>query len=352
MLLRPYNELHFDVRIKSTSPLLIKESRFTDENRKDWSGDKEEIKKRMPNVIPISRASTIDIQRAVLNTNAYEAVSKLPFFLPASSLRGVCRSHLERALRSFDDPNSPRNCDPFESNENSPQLSCSDALNARKLQWDKLSKEKKREIPNHPYTFSCPACRLFGTTQQSSRISFTDGERIEGTGGLAQREHVRIDRRKGSVGGPPLKFFGLNDASFKFEIKLQNFELPQVILLGVLLADLTAGNITIGSGKSKGYGRVKLEMCSITLTNYAQEEPTYNELRGVAECPERGVWFQQRYGIQAAQHVEPLVPAQWTQNSAWRWSRAIQMSEFSQLWPKLKLQPARPLQDRLKLASA
>ena len=123
-------------------------------------------------------------------------------------------------------------------------------------------------------------------------------------------------------------------------------------LLGVLLADLAAGNITIGSGKSKGYGRVKLDSCSIKLINFAQEEPTHNEFRGVAECPDMGPWFCQRYSINKAQQVESLTPAVWQQTtSPWRWSRTIEMSEFTQLWRKLKPQPAHPLRERLVLAT-
>ena len=88
MLLRPYNELHFAVRIKSTSPLLIKESRFGEEDR-DTVTDKNK-KKLMPTAIPITRATKSEITTAGNDTDSLAAVKKLRPFLPATTLRGVC----------------------------------------------------------------------------------------------------------------------------------------------------------------------------------------------------------------------------------------------------------------------
>jgi len=334
MLLQPYNELRFALRLRTTSPLLIKESRFSDEDRKLWSGDRDDVKKRMPNAIPISRASATDIQRAVLHAQPFDAVGKLPFYVPGSSMRGVCRAHLERALRSLDDPTNPHICDPFEELPAAALLSCSTALTARKA----LVPRKKDEAEIHPYTLSCPACRLFGSTLQASRVNFSDGERYGAEGGLVQREHVRIDRRKGSVGGPPLRFYGLEKTLFDFTITLHNFELAHVVLLGVLLSDLEQGHVTIGSGRNKGYGRVKLESCGISLTYFGLEKPA-DELRGVAEHadPKWRDWYQKRYQLREAKGVESLPPAPWSDGEAWRWQRTVAYADFRKLWPKLSI---------------
>lgn len=345
MFLQPYNELRFTITIQSTSPLLIKESRYTDDDRKKWSGDREEIKKRMPNVIPISRASQDDIGRAVLDSrDPLAAVAKLPFFLPASSLRGVFRSHLERTLRSLDAPDKPRVCDPFEDDAAAPNASCSRVL------------AKRREQPKahfRPYRLSCPVCRLFGSTFQAGRISFTDGERVEpAAGGLVQREHVRINRRTGAVTGAPLKFYGLVDAKFRFEMKLRNFELSHVMLMGVLLTDLKRGNISMGSGRNKGYGRVRLCECDIQLAYLGRSDPP-DELRGVAEHADGGsrAWFEQRYGVATAATIPNLSRDGWRTPFPWRHERDIPFAEFQQLWPKLSLgwNQVPLLSDRLSL---
>jgi hypothetical protein len=223
MLMHPVNELTFQVTIESTSPLLVKEARYNAELKKNWARS-EEHKKLMPDAIPISRAAEQQVRDAVTDkTDPRGAVSKLDFFLPGSSIRGVCRAHLERTLRSLDRPESPRVCDPFEDDAATYAASCSAVL----------TKRRKEDKEFRPYASSCPVCRLFGSTLQSSRITFSDGTWINRDGKLlVQREHVRIDRRTGAVGGPPLKFLGLLGARFQFEMKLRNFELSHVMLAG------------------------------------------------------------------------------------------------------------------------
>ncbi|MBY0502554.1 MAG: hypothetical protein K2X03_01505 [Bryobacteraceae bacterium] len=342
MLMHPYNELRLDLKIKAVSPLLIKESRYGQADRERLTAD---TKKRevMPNVIPISRATQAEIDRAVMNPNPFTAVEAMPFYLPAASLRGVCRSHLERVLRTFDNPEDPRICDPFEDALNNPTLSCSTALTER----------RKTDAEFHPYRHSCPVCRLFGSTLQASRIGFSDGERVGKTGRLVQREHVRIDRRKGSVTGAPLKFLALEDAEFTFTITLSNFELSHLVLMGVMLGNLKGGNLTFGSGRSKGYGRVALAGSAIHLRYFGLEAPADRILRGVAEHtdPRWSKWFQERYGVQSTspEKLVALERGDWKQETPWRWELPIALADFEAAWPKLSLNlaGAKPLADRL-----
>ena len=341
MLMHPYNELQLDLRIKAIAPLLIKESRYGQEDRARLTSDPKK-RETMPNVIPISRATQGDIDRAVMNPNPFTAVEALPFYLPAASLRGVCRSHLERVLRTFDNPDDPRVCDPFEDALNSPELSCSTALTERR---------KSEEF--HPYRHSCPVCRLFGSTLQASRIGFSDGERVAKSGRLVQREHVRIDRRKGSVVGAPLKFLALEDAEFTFTITLSNFELSHLVLMGVMLGNLKGGNLTFGSGRSKGYGRVALAGCAIQLRYFGLESPKDRVMRGVAEHTDARwrKWFQDRYGITETppEKLVALDKGDWTQPTPWRWELPVALADFEAAWPKLSLNlaVARPLAERL-----
>ncbi len=329
MLMQPFNELKLKLTLKSVSPLLIKEGRYTDDDKKKWSANDEVVKNRMPNVIPISRATGEEIKQAVLQPNPLAAVGKLPFFVPGTSLRGAWRAHLERILRTLDPPATPRVCDPLEGDEKQDNASCSRVLALRQDTFV-------------PYRVACPVCRLFGCTKQGSRLSITDGEFDRNTPPkLVQREHVAIDRRTGRVGGAPLKFFALDNAEFTVTIELRNFELSHVLLMGLLLTDLAQANLAVGSGKNKGYGRIKAAGAAINLTYFGLEPPPDFKLRGVAEHPssETAEWFASRYGVAPAQDAPELKPVEkWEQPNEWRWRRNIEYGDFEQAWRKIKMQ--------------
>ena len=88
MLMQAVNELFVRMTLTSVSPLLVREGRLTEEKRKDWSGDKKEIKMRMPHAIPISRAPETDVMHAITNPDPLAAAGRLPFFIPGTSMRG------------------------------------------------------------------------------------------------------------------------------------------------------------------------------------------------------------------------------------------------------------------------
>ena len=67
-------------------------------------------------------------------------------------------------------------------------------------------------------------------------------------------------------------------ANFKAELRLTNFELWQLAALNLLLTDMTDEIITIGSGRSRGLGRVRITVCSYQLTyvrNYSHLQGLY-----------------------------------------------------------------------------
>jgi hypothetical protein len=84
----------------------------------------------------------------------------------------------------------------------------------------------------------------------------------------------------------------------------------------------------VGSGKSKGYGKLKGTCESIELTTFGLDEPS--RLAGVAEHPnaEIAAWFQQRYHLQAVDTVIPLPGTKVDQAEPWRWSRLLTAQEF------------------------
>jgi CRISPR/Cas system CSM-associated protein Csm3 (group 7 of RAMP superfamily) len=350
MLMQAANELNITLKLFADSPVLIKDGRFGDEQRELWSSKGSDERKRMPNAIPISRATVDQIYKAVISPTPQAAVEQLPgFFIPGTSLRGAWRGHLERIFRALDPPTRARVCDPLDDQTEpaeSDYLSCSKALTNRRDSTDRIRQAaQKRASDNHspydgpppfiPYSHSCPICRLFGNTLQGSRFSISDAELIAKPkeGAIVAREHVRIDRRKGSVTGAPLKFYALYGTTFRLDLRLRNFELIQLRLIGQLLNDISLGGVLIGSGKSKGYGKVKAAFESIRLSYFGLQPP--QRLAGVAEHPnpEIAAWFQTRYGLTPV-NVEIPLPGTPTpeEEQPWRFTRVLTPEQFQTAW--------------------
>jgi CRISPR-associated RAMP protein (TIGR02581 family) len=108
------------------------------------------------------------------------------------------------------------------------------------------------------YKASCPACRLFGSTGFIGRIAISDAHLV-GDAITERRDGVGIDRFTGGASHGAkfeLKVVGTG-VIFETEIHLRNFEIWQLGMLFVILDDLQDELIHIGSGRSRGLGRVR-----------------------------------------------------------------------------------------------
>jgi CRISPR/Cas system CSM-associated protein Csm3 (group 7 of RAMP superfamily) len=293
MLSHPVNEIEIALTLRALSPLLVKEGRYTDTLREKWK-QQETVRDQLPNAVPATQNSLDEIKAAVISENPSRAMNRLSLYIPGSSLRGSWRSHLERLLRGMSSPKEARICDPFDD-----KTSCS--------RW--LAPSEDEDIPadrkDHPYNDSCPICRIFGSTAHASRLSISDGVRKGAAGRVVHRDHVRIDRKDGKVGLGPFRFLGIQDAEFEITIRLRNFELWQMGFIASLLKELEDERIPLGSGKNKGYGKVKATVGKVTLT-YINTPLPITKLIGVAEHPAWGAYFQKRYGLH--QYEGPEVP--------------------------------------------
>lgn len=178
-------------------------------------------------------------------------------YFPGSSLKGTIRSHAERIARTLK-PNAA--CDPF--GDRKSQLTfCGNALEGMK--------RDKRELElttPEVYKKSCPLCRVFGNTWILGRLAtedaYVEGELPE----IQQRDGVGIDRFTGGASrGAKFELEVITGGVFKTTLHLQNFELWQLGLLGFVLQDLKDGLVRLGSGKSRGLGKVVAEVGKITL---------------------------------------------------------------------------------------
>jgi CRISPR/Cas system CSM-associated protein Csm3 (group 7 of RAMP superfamily) len=306
------NELNLTLRIITQSPLLIIEPRYgKPEKEKLWQTPAARAGK--PDRIPLSRASRDAMLSAVYQENKEAIVDGLnalagEFYIPGSSMRGAWRAHLERRLRGIDPPASPKVCDPLA--ESGEFKGCSSAL----------------QKSGRPYAESCPVCRLFGSLAQGSRLLIGDGEpaKFQGSypGTVVERNHVRIDRRRGSVaeGSAPLSFYGLQGAHFQVNIRVRNFELDHLFLLKLLLDDLKASSIPLGSGKNKGYGKVLGFVEKAELVQCGLQQPD-DRLRGIGEISA----LQASHGLRPyPENLWPTLPTgAWRETLAWRWVRVF-----------------------------
>ncbi|MCZ2075714.1 MAG: RAMP superfamily CRISPR-associated protein [Bryobacterales bacterium] len=278
MLKRLVNELCVDIEIETKSNLLIKDGRLTPDVKDKWLvrryPDKKERKehaKRIPSTIAISRESDSTIRDTLLDpvNNAtpdklVAAVNNFNYYIPGSSVRGAWRSHLEKVLRSID--GTPRVCDPLLDSD-----SCSTFL-------------IREDQPRRPdaYSVSCPVCRIFGSAAHASRVWFADARFFERKPVLV--DNVAISRQTGSVLNP-FKSIALREAKAKLEMRIRNFELWHLGLLANLFTDLADSAVPLGSGKNKGFGKIKATPGAVRLIYFGLKDPCAEDscIRGLQE---------------------------------------------------------------------
>ncbi len=236
MLKKLVNEAYFTLRIKTTGPLLIRSGRAT------ISG---------PDMTP------------VLTFRA----GKQEIFLPGSSLKGVFRSHSEKIVCSLK-PHVV--CYPFAGSEikevdakqrqHDYRESCGERFNqfAKKGFEQRDWLERRTDVV---YEHSCPACRLYGSTGFIGRIAIGDAY-LASRSLTEQRDGVGIDRLTGGAShGAKFELEVVSrDVVFETDIHLRNFEIWQLGMLFVVLQDLEDELIRIGSGRSRGLGKVTAEI--------------------------------------------------------------------------------------------
>lgn len=207
----------------------------------------------------IAQLSGIDMAWVKVFRNGMEEV-----FLPGSSLKGTMRSHAERIARTVSDFAA---CNPFGTWRDK-ALSCSAALEVYKR------KERMHDVPTpYVYEHSCPICRMFGNTFVMGRFATEDAYAVGEPPRIQQRDGVGIDRFTGGASrGAKFELEVITGGEFKTFLHLQNFELWQLGLLGFVLQDLSDGLVRMGSGKSRGLGKVVGEVKNITLHYVGDKE--------------------------------------------------------------------------------
>ncbi len=236
MLKKIVNEAYCTLRITTTGPLLIKSGSAT------ISG---------PDMTPV-----------LTFRNGQQEV-----FLPGSSLKGVFRSHIEKIVCSLK-PHVV--CYPFsgaeehEADRQQRQRDYRDSCGAMFTQRAKSSDEKRKELEERTdfvYRDSCPTCRLFGSTGFIGRVAISDAY-LTAKAVTERRDGVGIDRLTGGAShGAKFELEVVSTGiTFETDIHLRNFEIWQLGMLFTVLQDMEDELIRIGSGRSRGLGKVTAQI--------------------------------------------------------------------------------------------
>lgn len=236
-------------------------------------------------------------------------------YLPGTSLKGAMRSQAERVLRGlgFDEI-----CDPFNRH--------SQCRKGPRRQHRQSQRGRRRPPPpssEEIFNVQCPACQTFGSLKVAGRLNVEDAypwDADSGNGTAAAnatetRCQVGIDRLTGQAKGKAL--FDLEvviDGTFRTAIRLDNFALWQLGLLGALLDDMDQGDLPIGFGKSRGLGQVGVAVEAIEIESLGRNGRSLHGAGGLCPAAEAA-----RYGLASDDRME--LPAGVEPVATWRGRR-------------------------------
>lgn len=266
-----------------------------------------------PMLVKTGYATVIGADMAPVQTyrNGHQEV-----YLPGSSLKGIFRSHIEKVTNSI-----------------KPKVACNPLMRPndqddRELYRTFCGNEHSDRDPAHKvYSGSCPTCRLFGSTEYAGRLAVQDAYLPEGSADtrklIEHRDGVAIDRLTG--GAASRAKFDLETVTagttFTTVLHLRNFEIWQLGMLFIIVQDMEDELISIGSGRSRGLGKVTASISEVadsgphqggvvlsSIRNPTRQEPDH-ELWGLGywldkESEKYGTWRDDRLTLRPAMKHE------------------------------------------------
>lgn len=221
------------------------------------------------------------------------------YYLPGTSLKGVFRSHLERIGRTLKDGVI---CVPYYDGDKADDRHLPPVASEQKSYGCSF---RLQEVPTTAecYRRSCPVCRLFGSLKFGGRAGFSDALPLEGQEPQVElRNGVCIDRFTGGVAQGPFEMTVLVGGTFETVLRLTNFELWQLAAIHLLFQDLADEMISIGSGQSRGLGRIRGTVYKYELS-YLVPPPQLCGLAQLVSPEERTA-----YGLHSSSHMLPTLP--------------------------------------------
>jgi len=256
-----YNALHLQLQIRPKGPLLIKAGGIS-------------ANPALPDM-QFVRTFHPDLGETV--------------YIPGSSLKGVVRGFVEKALRTWNDQQSWRwACPTFEEKDKPPEEgNCPQRIkHTEKVENRSLS---TAEI----YAYSCGACRIFGHTRLRGRLSFTDFFPVEDVR-TEIRYGVAISRLTHAVAHGPFEMEVAVSGTFEGTLVLENFEIWQLGLLTTALEAINTGLLKVGFGKNRGFGEVEARIVEAQVEEVVTDYQN-DRLRGLMAFV--GAKDARRYGL-------------------------------------------------------
>jgi CRISPR-associated RAMP protein (TIGR02581 family) len=204
------------------------------------------------------------------------------YYFPGSSLKGVLRSHFERIARTLR-PGSV--CLPYYDPKRKDKIAVPVTAEQRSYSCGSRQAAGGRlDNSATAYHESCAACRLFGSLRFAGRFSIGDAYPLPNRKPVSSnRNGVGIDRfTGGTVSGVLFDLTVVEGGTFAASIRITNFELWQLAAVHLLLHDLQDEMIAIGSGRSRGLGRVRGTVERYTLS-YICRTPPVDRVDGLYE---------------------------------------------------------------------
>jgi CRISPR-associated RAMP protein (TIGR02581 family) len=211
---------------------------------------------------------------------------KETYYFPGTSLKGVLRSHFERIARTLVEDSV---CLPYYDPGKKKEIPLPVQVSADKVVG--CSYRTTRNGMNTTaavYAESCAACRLFGSLRYAGRFSIGDAYPTpDSKHSTSHRNGVGIDRYTGgTVPGVLFDLMVLEGGTFETHLRVTNFETWQLAAVNLLLIDLKDEMLRIGSGGSRGLGRVRGKVTSYQLT-YLSKAKSFRGLHELVSEQER-----------------------------------------------------------------
>jgi CRISPR-associated protein Csm3 len=216
----------------------------------------------------------------------YRAGMGETLYIPGSSLKGVIRGFVEKALRTIGNRQSWQwACPTFPDDDES----CAKRLENEKQSWVVYKK-------------SCGACRLFGHTRLRGRLAFTDLFPVDQVA-TETRYGVAISRLSHAVAQGPFEMEVAVAGTFKGNLVLENYELWQLGVLATALEAMNHGLVKVGFGKNRGFGEVQARVIEAQLEEI---QPISDQTRWRGLAAFVGDEERAQYGLTAPDTLEGL----------------------------------------------
>ena len=248
------------------------------------------------------------------------------YYFPGTSLKGVLRSHLERIARTLQ---PGKVCLPYYDPRRNMSIPVASEQDSYGCGYRRRG--GGNDTASAAYADSCAMCRMFGSLKFGGRFSIGDAYPLPGHEREPElRNGVGIDRfTGGTVPGVLFDLKVLVGGKFEASLRLTNFELWQLAAVNLLLFDLADEMIAIGSGRSRGLGRVRATVTSYRLAYV----PKVTHVAGLYQLATPEEQKEYRLHPWAPQNPIALPPAQ---------PRGLrQQYDLSADWSQL-LEPLRP----------